>query len=210
VERLAIKRYEGGLMLIGLVGQAQSGKDTIADYLVATMEFHKLSFAASLKDLCAGLFNMTSTQLNAAQGKSAIDPRYGKTPRTILQEVGTALRQVHPDIWVDILTRRLDGGIGCHLNNLVITDVRYLNEVRAVKDRFGYIIRVVREDYQALQGAEAQHPSEMEQLSVPESLIDATISAKSGELDYLRQEAAKTIEKFDQMFREGKMARGSD
>ena len=39
-------------MIIGLGHQKQVGKDTVADYLVRTYDFEKVSFADSLKEVC--------------------------------------------------------------------------------------------------------------------------------------------------------------
>ena len=39
-------------------GYKRSGKDTVANYLIDTKNFSKVSFAASLKDLTANEFNI--------------------------------------------------------------------------------------------------------------------------------------------------------
>jgi len=171
-------------MLVGLLGQAQSGKDSVADYLETNHLFVKASFAGELKRVCAELFDLTYDQLNTTEGKATIDPRYDITPRTILQKVGTDwFRSIYPKVWTDRLFKLIMGKL-----KVVITDVRFLNEVVAVKEHGGFVIRLIREDYQALQGKEAQHASEMEQLTVPEDLIDLTVSAKTGELEKLYKE----------------------
>lgn len=172
-------------MLIGLLGQAQSGKDSIADYLCAHHAFYKFSFAYKLKEACTEIFDLTWKQVDTAEGKATIDPRYDLTPRTLLQKVGVGMREIYPNIWIDRLFNSLRGN---QFINKVITDVRFLNEVKAIKERNGIIIRLVREDFQALKGKEAQHSSEIDQLTIPENLIDETISAKTGELDKLYKE----------------------
>ena len=170
------------------MGQAQSGKDSVALHL-GEHGFKKMSFAAKLKQVCKELFMFEDAQLETTNGKAIIDPRYDLTPRTVLQKVGIFFRELYKDIWVDYLMSEIDGpdikNWDGSYSNIVITDVRFLNEVKAVKERNGVIIRLIREDYQALQGKEAQHASETEQLNVPDELIDLTVSAKTGELEKL-------------------------
>lgn len=181
-------------MLVGLIGQAQSGKDSVGDYLCKSYGFYKFSFAYKLKEACADIFELRWEQVGTAEGKATIDPRYDLTPRTILQKVGVGMREIYPNIWIDRLFNSLQAR---QVNRKVITDVRFLNEVKAIKERNGIVIRVLREDYQALKGKEAQHPSEMEQLAIPEELIDKTISAKSGELDKLYADVVDFLGGFD-------------
>lgn len=79
------------------------------------------------------------------------------TPRTILQILGTEIgRQIHPDIWINALMKDYKGEIvgydgsskkdifSKELPNWIITDVRFPNEVKAIKDRQGIIIRINR------------------------------------------------------------------
>jgi hypothetical protein len=84
--------------------------------------------------------------------------------REFLQKLGTdALRNgLHPNIWVNALfadyncvpADRAPGGWDC--DNWIITDVRFPNEAKAIKDRGGIIIRVDRPGVSAINN----HPSE--------------------------------------------------
>jgi hypothetical protein len=60
----------------------------------------------------------------------------------VLQKWGTevARRSWHDDTWIASLENKLNKA---H-NDIVITDVRFPNEIRAVKDAGGTVIRVVR------------------------------------------------------------------
>lgn len=89
------------------------------------------------------------------------------TVRKLLQQIGTdAMRNViHPNIWVNALMsgytpKICSGVVHCALAskyniscwncpeypNWIITDVRFPNETKAIKDRCGIIIRINRED----------------------------------------------------------------
>lgn len=50
-------------MLIGLGYRKQSGKDTVADYLVNQYDFKKMSFAAPLKELCSYIIDSRNGKL---------------------------------------------------------------------------------------------------------------------------------------------------
>ena len=77
------------------------------------------------------------------------------TPRKLLQLIGTeAGRQIiHPNIWVNALFADYsDGSVEDlgeklklkHLSNWIITDVRFPNEVKAIEDKGGTVIRIER------------------------------------------------------------------
>ena len=80
------------------------------------------------------------------------------TPRKLLQLLGTeAGRQIiHPNIWVNALfadykgkylgaTDDMKNPVEMCFPNWIITDVRFPNEVQAIKDRGGIVIRVNRD-----------------------------------------------------------------
>jgi rhodanese-related sulfurtransferase len=64
------------------------------------------------------------------------------TPRLVLQQWGTevARRAFHDDTWIASLENKLSKA---H-NDIVITDVRFPNEIQAVRNAGGIVIRVVR------------------------------------------------------------------
>lgn len=117
-------------MIIGIFGKKGHGKDTIADYLVETYQFHKLTYAEPIKKICKDIFSLTNDQLINHDLKERVDPRWGKSPREIMQLIGTDLfRKTFSDnIWVNILREKakqllLEG------KNLVISDIRHKNEL---------------------------------------------------------------------------------
>lgn len=62
------------------------------------------------------------------------------TPRMLLQLLGTdcGRKLIHPNIWVNALMKRVEG------QKAIITDSRFENEVRAVQQRGGLVIRIDR------------------------------------------------------------------
>ena len=71
-------------MLIGIVGKAGAGKDSIANHLIENYDFTRRAFADPLKQVVQRLFAMSDEQLWGDR-KEDIDVRYGLTPRFLLQ-----------------------------------------------------------------------------------------------------------------------------
>lgn len=140
-------------MIIGLCGFIGSGKGTVADILVEDCNFHKISFADSLKDAVSVIFGWDRALLEgdtkeSREFRETVDPFWSKkfdreiTPRFILQRVGTeAFRDVILDsIWIDSVEKKIDPN-----KNYVIPDVRFDNEIIFIKNRMnGKIIEVSR------------------------------------------------------------------
>ena len=137
-------------MIIGLVGFIGSGKGTVGDIL-EQKGFIKDSFAKPLKDACAVMFGWSRELLEGdtemsrkwrEEPDSYWSEKFGRefTPREALQKMGTeAGRDVfHKDIWVISLLNRAKG------KDVVVTDVRFQNEIEYIQDNGGIVIRVKR------------------------------------------------------------------
>jgi len=145
-------------MLIGLAGQAGSGKDTVGVFLSMCRSFERFAFADLLKDkIGKGVFNFGDSQL-WGNYKEVIDPRYQKTPREILQVAGMALRECFKDIWILPLYEFVN-----QHERVVVTDVRLLNEIEAIKELGGQVWLIEREESGSKVNPE--HISEKEFLS---------------------------------------------
>jgi hypothetical protein len=142
-------------MIVGFVGFIGSGKDTAADYLVNFHGYRRESFANTLKDAVSVVFGWDRTMLEgrtkeAREWRERSDEwwsnRLGKdiTPRWILQHWGTdVLRQhFHDDIWIASLENKMRK-TG---DNIVISDVRFPNEIKAIHNAGGIVVRVKRGD----------------------------------------------------------------
>jgi hypothetical protein len=141
-------------MIIGIAGFQGSGKDTIADYLQNIYGFKRDSFAATLKDAVAAVFGWDRELLEGRTKESRawreqVDSWWATrlnmpnlTPRLVLQQWGTevARRSFHDDTWIASLENKLTKA---H-NDIVITDVRFPNEILAVRNAGGVVIRVIR------------------------------------------------------------------
>ena len=137
-------------MIIGLVGFIGSGKGTVGEIL-EQKGFIKDSFAKPLKDACSVMFGWPREMLEGdtevsrkwrEEPDSFWSEKFGRpfTPREALQKMGTeAGRNVfHDDIWVISLLNRAKG------KDVVVTDVRFKNEINYIQDNGGIVVRVKR------------------------------------------------------------------
>jgi len=141
-------------MIIGFVGLIGAGKDTAADYLVNTHGFRRDSFAGTLKDAVAHVFGWDRTLLEgrtkeAREWRECVDPWWSQrlgmphlTPRWVLQYWGTEVcRQgFHDDIWIASIENKMRKT----KDNIVISDVRFPNEIKSIHNAGGQVIRVKR------------------------------------------------------------------
>jgi len=124
-------------MIIGLAGKAGSGKDTVADYLVANYGFEKISFAKPLKDMLSAAGFPEPT--NRDDKEKPING-FNFSWRYMAQTLGTEWGRncLGQDIWVQIAMRNLDTN-----KNYVFSDVRFENEADAIRKAGGIVIHLL-------------------------------------------------------------------
>jgi hypothetical protein len=141
-------------MIIGFVGLIGAGKDTAADYLVNFHGFRRDSFANTLKDAVSNVFGWDRTLLEgrttqAREWREQVDPWWAQrlnmpnlTPRWVLQYWGTEVCRhgFHDDIWIASVENKMRKTT----DNIVISDVRFPNEIKAIHNAGGIVIRVKR------------------------------------------------------------------
>jgi hypothetical protein len=175
-------------MLIGLSGPAGAGKNTVAELLADAVQ---LSFAAPLYQCVSVITGISVARLQDRNVKEAVLPQLGKSPRQLLQSLGTEWGRncVHPEVWIRITLEKALGHVSCG-RSVVITDVRYDNEAAAIVAAGGEVWKVSRPGWRCLADDAATHSSEA---GVSDHLI-ARIIDNSGSLDDLKaQLSAATI-----------------
>lgn len=140
-------------MIIGVCGLIGAGKDTIADYLVNIHQFRRESFANTLKDAVSSVFGWDRELLEGRTRHSREwreqrdewwSSRLGMeiTPRWVLQYWGTEVvrKSFHDDTWIASVENKLRKTT----DDIVISDCRFPNEIKAIKSAGGIVVRVQR------------------------------------------------------------------
>lgn len=172
-------------MIVGLCGVAGAGKSTAARALVA-LGYVELSLAAPIKRIARDLFGFSVEQLNGpSSARNAIDPRYGVSPRHVLQTLGTDwARAVDPNVWV----RRLIADASEH-ERVVVPDVRFRNEVDAIRDAGGIVIRLLR----GLHASTDDHPSERAVREIPADAFFAEIDNREATVEQMQRDVVVCV-----------------
>lgn len=178
-------------MIIGLVGYIGSGKGTVGDILVRDHQYYKFAFADALKDAVSQIFvwprGLLEGDSNASRAfRERIDPwwshkfGYEVTPRLILQKMGTeACRHgIADNIWIAALEKRIEG-----YENVVISDVRFPNEIDFVRSAGGIILRVKRGEDPSIEERSKMHISETAWNNI---VPDATVT-NNGTIEELKE-----------------------
>ena len=140
--------------IIGVTGLASSGKSTIGNIVCENRKnWEVVSFASHLKDVVALLFAWDRNLLEGDTKESRDwretpdkfwSEKLGKdfTPRFAMQFFGTNLlrNQFYEDIWVSSVEKKIMDSN----KNIIITDVRFPNEIDMIKKMGGIIWRVER------------------------------------------------------------------
>lgn len=133
------------MIIIGISGKKGSGKDTFALLLEDLFRKQEIkvitkAFADKLKQCCAiisGQFEWIFYNQDAKNKKAG--PFLNITNRELMQKFGDLTRQLDPDIWVKLT---LESEYKIAPDILIITDVRFKNEAKAIKNRDGILIRM--------------------------------------------------------------------
>lgn len=129
-------------LIVGFSGKKRAGKDTAADIAAEKYRFERDAFAAPIKTIAQDVFHLDDHQVYGG-AKEKEDPFWGMTPREIMQRTGTefARNTFHEEVWVDSFRRRMEE---TDAQRIVVTDVRFPNEVEAIQELGGVVIRIRR------------------------------------------------------------------
>lgn len=121
---------------VALIGPAGVGKDTVAQVLCEQHGFTRVAFADALKEAILKANPFVGGERRLADLVTAIgwdEAKVNPEVRRLLQEFGVAMRDVDSAIWVMGAMKRCDAING----PVVLTDVRFPNEVRFAKEYLG-------------------------------------------------------------------------
>jgi len=106
-------------MKIAICGPICSGKTYLSDYLSKQYNLEKYSFGDKVKDIAIDIFTM----------------HYKDRP--LLQSISDKMKEIDPDIWTKYVVRKIK-----HLDNIIIDDLRFVNEARYLQELGFTIIKL--------------------------------------------------------------------
>lgn len=151
-----IVRPDAIIAICGLMG---AGKDTLADILTSKMaeheqRFQRMAFADPIKDLISAQFNISRSDIEEWKRKAAPPPGFSRPIRELLQHMGD-MRTFDPMLWVNKLLEAMPStGVA------IITDVRYENELEALRKRGAITVLVTSTQWPRYDNTDAKHSSE--------------------------------------------------
>ena len=132
--------------VIGFAGRKGSGKSTAARALKdhAELSVHLLNFADPLKRMLRVF--LTAEQTDGDHKEQPIDWLDGVTPRRLMQTLGTEWGRdtVHTDFWIKLWEREAVDLLGWAGTVVVVADVRFPNELAAIRRLGGKVIWIDR------------------------------------------------------------------
>ena len=165
------------MTLIGLVGRARSGKDTVA----RLFDLPNLKLAKPVKEAVRVLYGWDDVHIEGAL-KDTIDPKFDITPREAMIHITNVMKKRHG---VDFFSNRFmdtwDGKSG------IVTDVRYQVDAEILRSKGAVMIRVDRPGC-------SFHPHEggLDHIRVDYVIInDGTIGQLSELINHIRESLAR-------------------
>lgn len=132
------------MKVIGVAGQAQNGKDTIADRMMVHLNnleesWKRTAFAWKVKQIFCDTFNVDIEFVEKWKVIPEPPPGFDMPVRQALQFIGDGFRKIQANVWVDQPFRDKSQPIN-------ISDVRYVNEFSRIHQEGGMNILVARPD----------------------------------------------------------------
>lgn len=169
--------------LIGLGGRLRSGKDVVADRLVEKHGYVKLGMSDALHEAMLAIDPIVTHEemvlvrktSEGLQWRRDTPARYSeivehigyveakKIPevRRLLQQLGTDVgrKMIGENVWVNVMARKIDDHRGAG-HPVVVTGLRFPNEVRMIEELDGQAVWIERPGVHAPSTGTAAHASE--------------------------------------------------
>lgn len=140
-------------MLIGFTGRIGVGKDEAVKHLVQSHGFTRIAFADKVKECAGVLLDISVDDINQIKNSETV--RIGLFQKNISDQFGDGINMrkfiqilatemgrniISPTIWIDLALRDKDFASV----DFAVTDCRFPNEVEAIHEKGGVVVRINR------------------------------------------------------------------
>ena len=130
--------------IIAVAGQLCVGKDMLADHLkyrlnLSGQNWKRNAFANAVKNVFENAFNVDRDFIEKWKRNPECPEGFLKNIRQSLQFIGDGFRQIKENIWIEIALRE---------NNVILSDSRYINEAKAIKEKNGMCVVMYRPGFE--------------------------------------------------------------
>lgn len=182
------------MRIIGVFGQMLAAKDEVANYLVNQLNnelyssknivktpWRRVGFADAVKKVFMDSFDVNWEFIEKWKRKDEIPPGFDITVRKGLQQIGDGFRKIQNDVWIRTALRSEA--------HIVISDGRYINEAKMIKEKGGVNILLWRPGFEN----DDPNPSESQIRPIVDWFAEY---GKEGEV-ILGTAASPNLDKFD-------------
>lgn len=175
--------------LIGLTGRAGTGKDTVRKML-QDVGYAGFALADPIRSMLRDLLTkngISDQYIDNREFKETIIPGLGVSYRHMAQSLGTEWgRSLQSDFWLRIATSYLKDLTDKGAMHVCISDIRFANEAKWVRDHGGVVWRVERYTVPSVR----EHISELEMFGIsPNTIID-----NNGSVGDLHREVVQALD----------------
>lgn len=188
-------------MLIGVSGKVHAGKDEIARILVENHGFKRYALATKMKEAALALDPIVAAYINAdgrieyvrlskmIEDVGAEEAKKWPEVRRLYQRMGTEVGRetIDKTLWIKLVFKLVHSRTA----DVVISDLRFLNEALAIGDRNGWVWRVERPGA-GLEGEAGKHVSETELHGDLDGIYDEIIQ-NDGSIADLEKKVAEAL-----------------
>lgn len=133
--------------IVGFASQKRHGKDEAANYLASKLnelgkkQWDRASLATPVKQIYCESFGVDNDFIEKWKNINEAPPGLLRPVREGLIFIGDGFRSIYANIWIDKLFKLLNKE-----NGALISDCRYFNELRAIRNAGGFNVLVARKE----------------------------------------------------------------
>lgn len=134
--------------IVGFVGRAGSGKTLAADLLCSEFNFVKVKFAKPIKEMLISI-GLTEDHIEGELKEKPCDLLCGMTPRWAMQTLGTEWGRslIGENMWGNLWENKVRQLLDMN-QNVVVDDIRFMNELKRVRTLNARVIGLLRNEKQ--------------------------------------------------------------